>query len=265
MTCYTESIFFQGDEMMFLSHIFMVATLLSHPSTMIQQVSLPNDTTIYQLAQQFATTSECIKQLNYMTQTPRYLKKYETLKLPADHILMKPPHQTLPNFLHNQHISYDTFHKFNPYNLHGDVQYIAISNKGMAHLSLPDLSQLLPNSTKYDTSPKTMPAEQIENTYISGQCTSYVFEQRRQRHRPISNNWGDAKYWAIHAQEAGYTVSNRPRANAILVSQEGRYGHVAIVEACHKHTILISEMNWQGEGVISQRVISNIGDYQYIY
>ncbi|UXR78757.1 MULTISPECIES: CHAP domain-containing protein [unclassified Staphylococcus] len=252
---------------MIISHIFMVATLLSRSSEMTQQVSLPNDTTIYQLAQKFATTLERIKQLNPMLKTPQQLKKHETIKLPADHILLKPPHQTLTYFLHTHHISYDAFQKFNPYNLQDDVQYIAISNKGMAHLSLPHLVDLLPNPTKYTSSLQTMTtaSQPIKNTYIPGQCTSYVFEQRLQRHLPISNDWGDAKYWAIHAQEAGYTVSRHPRVNAILVSQQGPYGHVAIVEACHGSTIRISEMNWQGEGIVSQRLISNDGDYQYIY
>ncbi|PNZ84273.1 CHAP domain-containing protein [Staphylococcus microti] len=259
----------------------LIATLMSPPAAATQHVELSEDTTIYQLAQQFATTTRRIQQLNHLNDRHEHFKSHQTLTLPADDILMKPANESLSDFLSQQKLSLNAIQQFNPFlNLSDDQQYIAVSNKGMAHLTPPSLSQLIPMSQTFSQSPPTMempfePSLQhtdvssqdmsFNNGYTPGQCTAYAFEQRQLRQRPIPNNWVDAKYWAMHAQQAGYTVSHQPRVNAILVSQEGAYGHVAIVEACYRNGIRVSEMNWQGEGIVSTRFINNPTAYQYIY
>ena len=259
----------------------LIATLMAPPTAATQHVQLTDDTTIYQLAQQFATTTRRIQQLNHLNDTHEHFKPHQTLTLPADDILMKPANETLSDFLSQRKLSLNAIQQFNPFlNLSDDQQYIAVSNKGMAHLTVPLLSQLIPTSRTLPQIPSPMEISSdaslqhtdvfsqdmsSNNGYTPGQCTAYAFEQRRLRQLPIPNDWGDAKYWAMHAQEAGYTVSHQPRVNAILVSQEGAYGHVAIVEACYRHGVRVSEMNWQGEGIVSTRFINNPTAYQYIY
>ncbi|MDO5375249.1 MAG: CHAP domain-containing protein [Staphylococcus rostri] len=260
-----------------IAHAVMTTTLMSPLATAVQYIQLDEDTTIYQLAQQFATTTQQIQQLNHLKTMPTTLKARQTLKLPADHILVKPTHQSLPDFLAQHNLSIEMIRQFNPY-LTLDVrqQYIAVSNKGMAHLAPPLLSQLLPpppiqiaasQHLQQEQPPRkqAISKPQQSTAYTPGQCTAYAYEQRVKRHLPIPTDWGDAKYWAARAQQAGYTVSNQPRVNAILVSQEGAHGHVAIVEACEPNAIRVSEMNYQGEGVVSSRVINNPSAYQYIY
>ncbi|MCS4487323.1 CHAP domain-containing protein [Staphylococcus americanisciuri] len=259
-----------------IANVFVSTTLMSS-STSTQNVQLTEDTTIYQLAQQFATTTQHIQELNHIKSIPLTFKMHQILKLPADHILVKPAHQTLPDFLAHHKLSIAQIQKFNPHLIPNESQqYIAISNKGMAHLSLPLLAQLLPSPPTHkissqhaqqeqSTYKQVLPIHQYNNAYTPGQCTAYAYEQRAKRHLPIPTYWGDAKYWAMHAQQSGYTVSNQPRVNAILVSQEGVHGHVAIVEACDHNSIRVSEMNWQGEGIVSTRLINNPSAYQYIY
>ncbi|UXR69999.1 CHAP domain-containing protein [Staphylococcus sp. IVB6246] len=253
-----------------LSNVLIVATLISTPFSSTQQAQLTKNITIEQFAQKFATTTDRIRQLNHLVKTPLYFKENQTIKLPSEHILMKPKDQSLAQFLTQQKIDFHKIKKYNPFPFQNDSQYIAVSEKGMAHLELPSIFQLFPpQSLPYlltkRVNSQTLHNASIKNAYTPGQCTAYIYEQRVKRHLPISRNWGHAKFWLFHAQQEGYTISKYPRVNAILVSQQGTYGHVAIVEACDQNKIHISEMNWKGQGIISHRVIPYSDDYQYIY
>lgn len=83
-----------------------------------------------------------------------------------------------------------------------------------------------------------------------GQCTYFVAQKR---YVP----WGgDAKRWLNNAQAFGYKTGKTPVIGSIVVTTENaRYGHVAYVEAFDDDTITISEMNYKGLGIISQRVL----------
>nr|WP_263314000.1 LysM peptidoglycan-binding domain-containing protein [Mammaliicoccus sp. Marseille-Q6498] len=102
------------------------------------------------------------------------------------------------------------------------------------------------------------------NLYASGQCTYYAFSKRPD----IGNTWGNANNWASAAAQSGYTVNNSPAAGAILQSTAGGYGHVAYVDRVNSDgSIQVSEMNYQGVGVVSSRTISAsaAGSYNYIH
>lgn len=102
------------------------------------------------------------------------------------------------------------------------------------------------------------------NLYTSGQCTYYAFSKRPD----IGNTWGNANNWANAAAQSGYTVNNSPSAGAILQSTAGGYGHVAYVDRVNSDgSIQVSEMNYQGVGVVSSRTISAsaAGAYNYIH
>jgi len=83
-----------------------------------------------------------------------------------------------------------------------------------------------------------------------GQCTYWVAQKR---YVP----WGgDAKRWLNNAQAFGYKTGKTPVVGSIVVTTENaRYGHVAYVEAVGETTITVSEMNYKGLGIISQRVL----------
>ncbi|GGI39223.1 LysM peptidoglycan-binding domain-containing protein [Mammaliicoccus stepanovicii] len=102
------------------------------------------------------------------------------------------------------------------------------------------------------------------NLYTAGQCTYYAFSKRPD----LGNLWGNANNWASAASSAGYTVNNSPKAGAILQTTAGGYGHVAYVEGVNSDgSVRVSEMNYQGVGVVSSRTISAsaAGSYNYIH
>lgn len=101
-----------------------------------------------------------------------------------------------------------------------------------------------------------------------GQCTYYVAFRRSALGKPVT--WGgNAKSWLANARAQGVPTGSTPVPGAIVVTNDSRrYGHVAIVESVNGDgSIVVSEMNYKGLGVIDQRTIS--GDSRsvkgYIY
>ncbi len=88
------------------------------------------------------------------------------------------------------------------------------------------------------------------NRFAYGYCTWYVASRR-------SVPWlGDAWQWYSQAQAYGWATGQAPRAGAIMDTWESGWGHVAIVEKVNPDgSWLVSEMNFIGWGVISQRTI----------
>ena len=83
-----------------------------------------------------------------------------------------------------------------------------------------------------------------------GYCTYYVATRR-----PIP--WlGDAWAWYGNAQAMGYPTGSKPLVGAVMVTWESPIGHVAYVEAVNADgSWLVSEMNYRGFAVTSQRTI----------
>lgn len=89
------------------------------------------------------------------------------------------------------------------------------------------------------------------NGYPYGWCTYYVATRRY-----VPTSWGNAKSWLSSAKRAGYATGSEPAAGAIMVTSESGWGHVAYVESVNGDTITVSEMNYQGWGVVSRRTLS---------
>lgn len=90
-----------------------------------------------------------------------------------------------------------------------------------------------------------------ENTYYYGYCTWYVANKIN-----VPNNWGNGGQWLYSAQINGYPTGNTPQNQAIIVTSESYWGHVGIVEEVKENTIVISEMNYVGWGIVNTREIS---------
>jgi surface antigen len=88
------------------------------------------------------------------------------------------------------------------------------------------------------------------NRFPYGYCTWYVASKRE-----IS--WmGNAGAWYGLAQADGMKVGNVPAPGAIMVTRESYLGHVALVDAVNADgSWTVSEMNYDGWGVISSRTI----------
>lgn len=118
------------------------------------------------------------------------------------------------------------------------------------------------------TQTATQSTSSSANLYTAGQCTYYVFDKKQADGDPISSTWGNANQWAANAAADGHTVNNTPKQGSILQSNSGAMGHVAYVENVNSDgSIEVSEMNYQGEGVVSSRTISasEAGSYNYIH
>ena len=109
------------------------------------------------------------------------------------------------------------------------------------------------------------------NYYPWGQCTWWAYEYRLRHGLPASTTFGNGRQWGERARARGYSVGNTPAVNAIVSFQPGQagadytYGHVAVVIQVSGNSILVTESNVRGLGVISTRWISNATAYTYIY
>lgn len=94
-------------------------------------------------------------------------------------------------------------------------------------------------------------ARQGGNSFPYGYCTYYVANKRNVTWR------GNAGAWLYNAKAAGMKTGKKPKAGAIVVTTEdARYGHVGYVEKVGDGTITISEMNYNGWGVVNRRTLS---------
>jgi surface antigen len=119
----------------------------------------------------------------------------------------------------------------------------------------------------YQTAAKPIAIINTSETYSVhsfpyGYCTYYVSQRR-------NVTWsGNAVTWLSNARAQGVLTGDTPQAGAIMVTSEGGYtGHVAYIESVDGDNINITEMNYHGWGVVSQRTIS-INDHSimgYIY
>lgn len=100
--------------------------------------------------------------------------------------------------------------------------------------------------------------------YAAGNCTQYVYNRIVQLDGSIGTTMGNGMDWAATGKANGYDVSNTPKAGTAVSFQpkvagsDSTYGHVAFVEHVYQDgSILISEMNAAGLGVVSFRVIDS--------
>ena len=96
------------------------------------------------------------------------------------------------------------------------------------------------------------------NSYSVGYCTWYVKNLRPE----LPNNLGHANTWFSNAKNNGLAVGYTPRVGAVAVAIG--YTHVALVTAVHGDTVTISEMNYKGWNVVSERV-APASEFNYIY
>lgn len=103
-------------------------------------------------------------------------------------------------------------------------------------------------------------ASDLSNSYTPGNCTYYVASKL-----PVPSTWGNANMWGYAAQAMGIEVSDIPKVGSIAWSITDSYlGHVALVIAVNGSQVTVSEMNFNGLGVVDTRIASP-GEFRYIY
>ncbi|MGL4694795.1 glucosaminidase domain-containing protein [Enterococcus larvae] len=100
------------------------------------------------------------------------------------------------------------------------------------------------------------------NRYAAGNCTQYVYNRITQLGGFIDLDMGNGNQWDASGRARGYAVSTTPKAGTAACFQSSVlaahpvYGHVAFVERVEEDgSILISEMNVLGIGIVSFRTI----------
>ena len=109
----------------------------------------------------------------------------------------------------------------------------------------------------------------IAQSYPWGQCTWFVWNRARElgiTFDPYMGNGGDWKY------KAGFETTNTPIEHSAMCFPPGMggsdptYGHIAFVEQVKSDgTVLISESNAKGLGVVSYRVFDAVTAKQFTY
>jgi len=105
------------------------------------------------------------------------------------------------------------------------------------------------------------------NGYAYGYCTYYAYNRRAEIGHPIGGNWGNAVSWSAMARAQGFRVDHTPEAGAVI-QNGGGYGHVGIVERVNGDgSLLVTDMNYVGWNIISNRTVSasSAGSYNYIH
>lgn len=116
-----------------------------------------------------------------------------------------------------------------------------------------------PINTDPATAPTTLssPGSSAGNTYYYGYCTYYA----KSRRPDLPNNLGNADTWVVMAAAQGLATGSAPRAGAI--GQQGM--HVVYIESVNNNgTVTVSEMNFNGWGVVSSRTVP-ASTFMYIY
>lgn len=109
------------------------------------------------------------------------------------------------------------------------------------------------------------------NAYANGQCTYWAYQRRKQMGIGTPSYLGNGGQWYQTASRFGLRVDHSPEVGAALsflpgqAGADGVYGHVAVVESVSGNTVTISEMNVRGLWAVSNRTLSNAGQYWYVH
>ncbi|WP_374929070.1 CHAP domain-containing protein [Kytococcus sedentarius] len=113
------------------------------------------------------------------------------------------------------------------------------------------------------------------NTAPKGQCTWGAKDRFNARYGFYPDVYGNAKDWHDSAIAGGYTVDMNAVPHSIVVFQPGvhganpRYGHVGWVASVDiaadgSRSLLIKEMNWDGDGAWHWRRVDDVVGMSYI-
>ena len=118
----------------------------------------------------------------------------------------------------------------------------------------PSVKHIVKGKTVYEPRVNLTPTD--GHIFPWGECTYYVAFRRSALGKSVT--WGgNANQWLRNAKAQGVQEGTEPLPGAIVVTNDSiRYGHVAIVEQVTGDSIVVSEMNYKGKGIIDQRTIS---------
>lgn len=101
-----------------------------------------------------------------------------------------------------------------------------------------------------------------ETGYPAGQCTWWAAWRRESIGRPVDAHLGNGRDWADSAARLGMSVDSLPRVGDVVCFQgavlgaDAVYGHVAVIEEISDGTVIISESNVKGLGIVTTRSLA---------
>lgn len=170
---------------------------------------------------------------------------------------------TLTKIAKSQHSSWRRLYDKNKNISHPDtlkVGQVIIIPDAKEKLRHRKIDRFIEDSKPGTTTPVVAPrpSNNSGNTYSYGYCTWYV----KNRRPDIPNSWGNADTWDDYAPSSGYKVGDKARPGAIGVTRA--YMHVVYIEKVKGNQVLVSEMNYNGWNVVSQRW-APASEFRYIY
>ena len=210
------------------------------------------------IASKFSLTIEEIRWSNPILNETDKVTAGVKLSLPPTHGVVVTVHagDTADTLASVYHVSSGTIMDFNrlliaPNALPDGMELVIPGGRGP---TLTIKTEPYPSTVRYGGAYKVTLGAPI-GPYVNprfpwGWCTWYVSTRR-------NVTWvGDAYQWFGNAQAQGYPVGSSPQAGSIMVTWESGLGHVAYVESVNADgSWLVSEANFRGFGVTSQRVI----------
>lgn len=232
------------------------------------------------VAQKFGISAETVKWANDIDSDALEPNK-ELRILPVDGVIIKAGDgDTLDSIASKYDANPEQLKNFNDLEISGVVpgQELIIPSGELPEADRPGYTEpttsaTTANGTSSGSSSSTVVDSSIANAsagnrYAFGNCTWYAYERRAQLGRPIGSFWGNANTWSMYAQSAGFKVNNSPAVGAIMEGGGSTvYGHVAVVESVNGDSFTVSEMNYVGFNVVSERTIpmSQAGSYRFIH
>lgn len=225
---------------------------LEQRNSFITYEVVPGDT-ISQIAQKFNLSTRTLADCNNLSSIEKIKPGQKLLIPPADGVIHTVERgDTLTALVKKYQGNLTETLKYNPQNLQIGQKVVIVDGKRQ----MPGVSRLasarnvLPRETTR-TRTRLRGEGSPSNGYPWGWCTWYAAYRRN-----IPRNWGNAGNWLNSAKRAGYATGSEPAVGAIIVTRESFWGHVGYVEEVRGDAVIISEMNYQGWGVISRRTIS---------
>lgn len=239
----------------------MVASAVSETiGGKITKYTVQNGDTLSQIANKFGISTDTVRYANSLEDEDSIKPGVELTILPVSGILYTVKDgDTIASVAEKFSIDEDQLIGQN--NLYGEV-----ITSGM-QIVLPDAE--IPEPPKPE--PTTTTNNSVDNSNDSNPGISYVKTSTGPNHFPYGwCTWwvaqkryvpwsGNAWQWYGNAQAYGRPEGQAPVPGAVMVTWESGYGHVAYVESASGNTFTVSEMNYQGFGIVSTRTIS-VGD-----
>ena len=143
-----------------------------------------------------------------------------------------------------------------------EVSASALAQRQKEKLAAANKTTNLKSSSSSKSISVNRAAGSRNNGYPYGYCTYYVATKRA-----VPSSMGNAKNWLSSARSNGMATGSSPAAGSIVVTGESWWGHVAFVENVSDGYITISEMNYNGWGVVNRRTLPANGGVVrgYIY